>query len=744
MMKTKPDILTPPNGQPLTAEKKTTIQLRGGALVGKNVSSFFGSGVCRRYREADKMYEIEIRLNNGTTMAVLYTQVVPQKIETEEDETDALNVAYEALEKMRRLNLEMQCFDRCGLTKINFECCTTCLLNKTINTNRFPKLQKIHEQTSEDRAKISAGFQRFVAATNTGATIAANTANANLSKLGTMLGQKPKAGNSSEQQPQQSEQQIPIFGKLWNKARIGNTGNNGTTRNQTPSTTPSTDTESLDQKPKATTDDRVLPGIQNLLDARLKSPPCLICASPSCKAHSSASFRKDGITLCLSCERLFELDFIVDCVSESDPILRAKHIDRMIDCYDRCLLLLKYSCRFIEPIAKSLEESQEKQNKIGLGSSGVGVLSGVLGIAAAASILTPAGPPLLIASLVFGGGATTVQMGNEAMNFFSEPNKFADRIIALHGMTLSILRVTSTLRDAMMRDHIRTDVFFEPDQEKLAEQLHKKFEEARNGVLVGATAGRGVALGGVALTEAGAVAGAEAGALAARAASVEAGAVAASSGAAAGARGATAMSRAAATMRFARFAGGALSAAVLVMEANAIQHTLKSIEEGNPCEKAKTMRKILEDMENKLLPSTSALDEECQAYLNVMLSRPEPLPEVPAEAASDEYACQFPEAECIAATLNDLELSEGGAVILEGDLGDNSAMAALSQNDEEESSTSRVASMMNGSSSLLERIQIHQQRQQQRQSQRTDEVFAVALESSTQGTSSQAELDLLS
>jgi len=169
---------------------------------------------------------------------------------------------------------------------------------------------------------------------------------------------------------------------------------------------------------------------------------------------------------------------------------------------------------------------------------------------------------------------------------------------------------------------------------------------------------------------------------------------------------------------------------------------LKSIEEGNPCEKAKTMRKILEDMENKLLPSTSALDEECQAYLNVMLSRPEPLPEVPAEAASDEYACQFPEAECIAATLNDLELSEGGAVILEGDSGDNSSMALL-QN-EEESSTSRVASMMNGGSSLLERIQIHQQRQQQRQSRRTDEVFAVALESSTQGTTSQAELDLLS
>ena len=116
-----------------------------------------------------------------------------------------------------------------------------------------------------------------------------------------------------------------------------------------------------------------------MMDERQKAntQPCLICASPCCSTHSSSNFRKEGITVCLECERLFELDFIVDCVSTPDATERAKHIDHMIDCYDRCLLLLQYSAQYIDQIALSLEQNQEQRNKIGLGSSGVGAFSGV-------------------------------------------------------------------------------------------------------------------------------------------------------------------------------------------------------------------------------------------------------------------------------------------------------------------------------------------------------------------------------
>jgi hypothetical protein len=752
-METKPDIPTLPNGSSAPT-KRAKIQLKGGAIVGSLVRTIFGNGICQNYRESDRMYEIRLTINDDIyphmTPIMFYTQTVPEKRETNENETEQLNVAYVALEKMRRLNLEMQCFDA-GVTHVDFDYCTTCLLKHSIPNRRFPRLQKMYEGQNVASNNALKGIMNFAATTN-----------ANVAKVATPL-KLPKVSDlwisDNEQQTQNNDGsksateqqkksasgirltagvdfpkiQVPRVNLGVKIPGLWGTKQSNSINAATENAKESRDKNSELSKPQQK---RVLPRIQNLMDARLKqqSSPCLICASPSCPQHSSASFRKDGITLCLSCERLFELNFIVNCVGEPDPHLRSRHIDHMVDCYDRCLLLLKYSAQYIETVALSLEESQEKQNKIGLGSSGVGVLSGVLGIAAAASILTPAGPPLLIASLVFGGTATTAQVGNEAMNYLSEPNKVADRIIALHGMTLSILRVTSTLRDAMMRDYIRTDGVFEADEATLPEKLQEKYEKNRTVIGASVNAGRGAALSGIALSEAGAVAGAEAGALAARAASVEA------SAAAAGARSATSMSRAGTAgttaarsgmAGFARIAGGALSAAVILMEANAIQHTLKSIEEGNPCEKAKVMRQILEEIRTSSLPSTTALDEECQAYLNAMRSRRQPLPEVNAEAAEGLHVHRLPTAECIVASDEDLSVS--GAVILSGNRVDDLSSSVTN----EELGESRIASFLNTGSSLLERIQ----NSQHRQSSRSDEVFAVALDSDQAG---QAELDLLS
>ena len=376
----------------------------------------------------------------------------------------------------------------------------------------------------------------------------------------------------------------------------------------------------------------------------------------------------------------------MDCVSNPDAAEQAKNIRYMINCYDRCLLLLMYSTLYVDKIAQLLGQQKEQQNKIWLGSSGVGAFSGVLGIAAAATILTPAGPPLLIASLLFGGSATAVQTGTEARNYFSGPNKLADRIIALHGMVMSILRVTSTLRDAMLRDHIRTDVY-DADKILLSEQAKKKIEENKLGVVAGANFGRSLTLGGAATVEVGAVAGAEGVAVA---------------GAGAGARGANVLSRAgtagARTLRFARFAGGALSAAVLVLEANAIQSTLKDMHEGSPCQKANRIKEIAKEIKDELLPSTSALDQECQAYLTALSSRPTPMEEV-AAVSTNAAADHFPEAECKIAPENG-DLCTPGAVIVDGEGSGVVAMLSESQ------SRSQVAST--GASSLLQRIRRHQ------------------------------------
>jgi len=486
-----------------------------------------------------------------------------------------------------------------------------------------------------------------------------------------------------------------------------------------------------------------LPRIQRLINKRTQANtnPCLICASPSCASCSSTSFRKEGITLCLKCERLFELDFIVDCVSTSDATQRAERIEYMVDCYDRCMLLLQYSKQFVENIASSLEDQMKKQNKIGLASSSVGVLSGVLGIAAAASILTPAGPPLLIASLFFGGSATTVQSGTEALNYLSEPRKLADRIIALHGMSLSILRVTSTLRDAMLRDHIRTDVY-EVEPAALTNQVKQSYEKNKTNIVMGSNFGRSLTMaGGLARAEAGAAVGASS-ILGAEISAV--GAAGASSAGAAGARGATALSRAgtaaARTVRFARFAGGALSAAVLVMEANAIHSTVNSIKEGSPCDKANTLRKVLEEIEE--FPSTTDLDEECQAYLMALASRPEPPAEV--DAVSDDYSIHNGNDEILEAScqqVQDGQLSAPGATILEGDSEAQLPNSSSNNNNSSEglptaaavpvSASSSSASFLRGSSLLFSRLQ---SRREDRRAA-ASEVVAVAVDEDQIGES---------
>ena len=704
----------------------------GKNLIDKNVQTSYGTGIVLQYRESDEMYVIKLTSSaTYSPMATVYTPDTPTYIKTIQDEIKELNVAYEALEKMRRMNLEMECFEKAGITDINYSHCSACLLQQ----HTRPIIAPYNNNTNATEAGEGTSVRRPKAAA---ATSSSTGTRSRFPRLQNFVDKSQKFVDDTSNDPE-VHKKFPRLSRMWGG----------------PPSAEEQAAKKSEQKPKTV----VLPRIQKLLDERqmASASPCLICASMSCSQHSSQGFRKEGITLCLNCERLFELDFIVDCVSTPDEVERAKHIDHMVDCYDRCLLLLKYSTQYVDQIANSLATQKEQVNKVGLASSGVGVLSGVLGIAAAATILTPVGPPLLISSLFFGGSATAVQTGAEAMNYFSEPNKLADRIIALHGMILSILRVTSTLRDAMLRDHIRTDVF-EAEPTPLSDQIQGSIEKNRLGIAAGANVGRSITLGGAATMEAAAgagaataagVAGAEAAAGASAATSGASAAAASARGAAAGARGVSNMSRAgtaaARTMRFARFAGGALSAAVLVLEANAIQSTLKDIQNGNPCDKADRIRQIGKEISERQLPSTSALDEECQAYLQALANRPTPPPEAAAVVAGEgddaAGAEQFPQAECHAAPPAGLSssalieslvahpdgTSDGSVLIIEGDEpeaelvtdGANSNPATLL------SSSPNRSFIGSASSSILGRIQTRRERRQEAATAQREEVVAV-------------------
>ena len=214
------------------------------------------------------------------------------------------------------------------------------------------------------------------------------------------------------------------------------------------------------------------------------SDPCLTCGSPVCSYHRSSDFSKQNITVCSDCAQFYSSSHLVHYVMrEAEPVEKKKRINNMLEVYDRALLVLLYSTQFIDEVAASLRGNTSRHNKIGLGSSATGVVAGSLGVAgkyrdrqgvyswsgrskptisfflsssAACTIFTPVGPPLLLASILFGGGATAVNAGSEAVNYRCEPNKMADRILTLHSIISSIADLPKAMdQDAKIEEEKR-------------------------------------------------------------------------------------------------------------------------------------------------------------------------------------------------------------------------------------------------------------------------------------------------
>ena len=131
----------------------------------------------------------------------------------------------------------------------------------------------------------------------------------------------------------------------------------------------------------------------------------------------------------------------------------------MVDVYDRVHLMLTYSAQFIDEIATKLETNTKREDQVGLSSNSIGIASGLAGIAAAAAVVTPAGPPLIIASLLFGATAQASSSGSKLVNYYSAPNKIALKIISYYNLLKSILVVTNVLKDALLEGDINVEQY---------------------------------------------------------------------------------------------------------------------------------------------------------------------------------------------------------------------------------------------------------------------------------------------
>jgi hypothetical protein len=335
----------------------------------------------------------------------------------------------------------------------------------------------------------------------------------------------------------------------------------------------------------APTPSRPPPLVRNILK---KVNPCLTCGHPTCPRHSSSAFSKNNIPMCQQCAYLFELDFIVEIVTSSSSNIAEcrRKVDEMVDCYDRAKLLLSYTAAYAEDIACALEAMSANSNMIGAGSSVTSIGSGIASIVGCGILLLvpPAalvGVHLMVAGLVVGGGATAVQTGDEMVRYYSEPNRLAERMVALHGMATSLLRVREVLSHVLLKSNSYDAVSpVQEDEEGLAQRARlageiKVLMEKHNITERKGNAATTKFMG----------------------------------------KGARYIGRICSTASVIPVAGGILSAASIYFEGNELKKTITRISEGSPCDKAQQVRLIRDEMD--MLPDSSLVLEECRLVFDL-------------------------------------------------------------------------------------------------------------------------------
>jgi hypothetical protein len=199
------------------------------------------------------------------------------------------------------------------------------------------------------------------------------------------------------------------------------------------------------------------------------------------------------------------------------------------------------------------------------------------------------------------------------------------------------------------------------------------------------------------------------------------------------ARGATFFSRggtAAAALnalQFARFAGGTLAAATLLFEAHNLKNTIRAIQSGNPCEKVETIKRIRDQIRD--IPSTQAVDAECERYLqaltrrqrvlteqevtNLLMETNEIIQEVKEITASESNQVNDEEAsnDALAASDRSRESIRRRVTMFQ-----QRSQSTLSSNPDENdvTSSSTTTTTSRPLLSLRERIQLHKRQQEQR------------------------------
>jgi hypothetical protein len=139
----------------------------------------------------------------------------------------------------------------------------------------------------------------------------------------------------------------------------------------------------------------------------------------------------------------------------------------------------------LRELATHLTEREQRHTRIALGTNAVGFVGAALGVAGAATLLTPAGPAILLAAIATQATSGVLQGGHAlARNISSkEANRLADRCLGWHGLCLGILQALETLRRDLIRQ--RAEILLDDDADTTRENtdlLNALLESGRRNI----------------------------------------------------------------------------------------------------------------------------------------------------------------------------------------------------------------------------------------------------------------------
>eukprot|EP00529_Nitzschia_sp_RCC80_P000264 CAMPEP_0113478260 /NCGR_PEP_ID=MMETSP0014_2-20120614/20656_1 /TAXON_ID=2857 /ORGANISM="Nitzschia sp." /LENGTH=864 /DNA_ID=CAMNT_0000371429 /DNA_START=194 /DNA_END=2787 /DNA_ORIENTATION=+ /assembly_acc=CAM_ASM_000159 len=179
---------------------------------------------------------------------------------------------------------------------------------------------------------------------------------------------------------------------------------------------------------------------------------CDVCGHPVCSGHimHNPDGSRELFVMCVDCS--FDLTQLSKTLGVNHPQLQS-NLDRLLQYYTRMVLQLSFCVPNLKELAENLTEHEQRHSRIAIGTNAVGFVGAALGVAGAATLLTPAGPAILLAAIATQATSGVLQGGHAIAKTMSskDANKLADRCLGWYGLCLSILQALETLRSDLIR-----------------------------------------------------------------------------------------------------------------------------------------------------------------------------------------------------------------------------------------------------------------------------------------------------